>query len=335
MKSLPLSTTIPNIAPSAEDSVSEYWVARVVRQMKGCSPSKIDSVIQANLPPRKIKWSQRPDTLEIPGIEGRVPYSIELEHGYELGFFKENPLLHPEIVVGPNGKMSEPLVHQHQNNDKVATLTLGCFLLLTLIIRFTRSFTSFQMKGFFQQAKKRESNNSIPPTAGTAFVGMTYLLLSLMGGILFYLYAQGKYDLFFCQVSKPTLYAYYVGCFFIFFCAKYLFTKFINWIFFDKTSRENWRQTYVFLLIAESILLLPVVIQGVFLNLSSEITMLLAIIAISIIKLALLYKTFSIFLPKIYCILHLLSYLCALEIIPLLALGVSLIGITERLSLIF
>lgn len=92
MKSLPLSTTNPSILPSAQDSASEYWVARVVRQMKGCSPSKIDSVIQANLPPRKIKWSQRPDTLEIPGIEGRVPYSINLEHGYELGFFKENPL---------------------------------------------------------------------------------------------------------------------------------------------------------------------------------------------------------------------------------------------------
>ena len=47
------------------------------------------------------------------------------------------------------------------------------------------------------------------------------------------------------------------------------------------------------------------------------------------------FYIFILFLPKIYCILHLLSYLCALEIIPLLALGVSLIGITERLSLIF
>jgi hypothetical protein len=335
MKSLPLSTTNPSIVPSAQDSASEYWVARVVRQMKGCSPSKIDSVIQANLPPRKIKWSQRPDTLEIPGIEGRVPYSINLEHGYELGFFKENPLLHPEIAVGPNGKVAVPIAHQHQYNGKIATLTLVCFMLLALIIRFTRNFTSFQMSGFFLQPKKLMANNSIPPTAGTAFIGMTYLLLSLTGALLFYLYAQDKYDLFFCQVPKTTLYAYYLGCFIIFFCAKHLFTKFINWIFFDKTSRENWRQTYGFLLIAESALLLPVVIVGVFLNLPSHITMILAILVISIIKIALLYKTFSIFLPKIYCILHLLSYLCALEIIPLLALGVSLIGITERLSLIF
>jgi hypothetical protein len=52
-------------------------------------------------------------------------------------------------------------------------------------------------------------------------------------------------------------------------------------------------------------------------------------------KLGVLYKTYSIFLPKIYCILHLLSYLCALEIIPLTILWVAMTGITDRLSLIY
>ena len=84
------TTSTQYSTPSTGDSVPEYWVTRVVRQMKGCSPAKIDSVIQANLPPRKIKWSQRPDTLEIPGLEGRIAYTVNLPNCYELGFFKGN-----------------------------------------------------------------------------------------------------------------------------------------------------------------------------------------------------------------------------------------------------
>ena len=330
-----LQSTINNYAPSMQDSVSEYWVARVVRQMKGCSPSKIDSVIQANLPPRTINWSQCLDTLEIPGLKGRLPYSTKLPHCYELGYFKDNTLLHPEIKVSPIGKNTEPLTITLSKDNNIGSILVICVLLVSLLIANTRNFIRHQIDEFFLPPKKREGNNSLPPTLGLFAVGTTYLVLSTIGALCFYYYAQGSYDLFFCQVSQYRLFTYYVGCFLCFFTVKYLLTSFINWIFFDKTSRQIWRDSYNFLLVAEATLLLPTIMAMVFLNAATDTSIILAISVIGIFKLGILYKTYSIFLGKIYCILHLLSYLCALEIIPLLSLGVVLIEITDKLSIIF
>lgn len=323
-------------APSTGDSVAEYWVTRVVRQMKGCSPAKIDSVIQANLKPRKINWSQRPDTLEIPGLKGRTPYSIDnLPLCYELGYFRGDSLLHPELTVRPRGIVAEPLPYHPKNDNIIGSIILVCFIMATLVLNQTRHFISQQAHEFIYPSKELKKLSEINIGAGFANTLLTNVLLSSIGSLLFFMHAQSTYNLMLCSFSAYWFMAIYFACFTLYFVAKKQFSDFINWIFFDKTKRQQWRNSSNFLLICEMLSLVPITMVGIYFNLSSEDLLIIVTLVVTIFKLGLLFSTFSIFLPKFYGIMHLLSYLCALEIVPLISLWAILSGITDRLTITF
>ncbi|MBQ5642462.1 MAG: DUF4271 domain-containing protein [Bacteroidaceae bacterium] len=326
-----------NKAPSTGDT-TEYWVTRVVKQMKGCSPAKIDSVIQANLPPRKIRWSQCPDTLEIPGLEGRVPYADAIDNlplCYELGYFRGNALLHPELTVRPLGIVAEPMPYHPKNDDIIGSIILLCFVLASVLLRNTRRFLIQQAQEFLYPSKNKGTLADTSLTGAQNSTILANIVLAATGSLLFFHHAQGSYNLALCTISPYWLLAIYFGCLTLFFIAKTMFSGFINWIFFDKTSRQQWRQSYCFLFICETLLLLPVTMSGIYFNLSPEVLLLVSAIIVTIFKLALLFCTYSIFLPHFYGILHLLSYLCALEIVPLLSLWAILCGITDRLTITY
>lgn len=321
--------------PSTGDGVPEYWVTRVVRQMKGCSPSRIDSVIQANLPPRKINWSQRPDTLEIPGLEGRIPYTIDnLPKCYELGYFRGNELLHPEIAVKPQGFQTEPVYHAMQDN-MVGSIIILCFILISVIIHRAHTFLAHQAHCFFLQPNNKTGNTDAATSIGPGYMILAHIALSATGGLLFFHYAQEQYNLFLCPFSHYILLGIYIGITALFLVAKRALSGFINWIFFDKTSRHEWRLSYNFLLVIETAMMLALTAVTAFMHLTPEVILTSTIVLIGAFKITLLYKAYNTFLFKIYGFLHLLSYLCALEIIPLLALWVICDGITEHLTTIF
>lgn len=322
-------------SPDTGDSITEYWVTRVVRQMKGCSPSRIDSVIQANLPPRKIRWSQRPDTLEIPGLPGRVAYTTNLPLCYELGFFKDNLLMHAELTVSPPGMPTDIKPQTLRDDNILGTIIILCIVLLSALIHGTRTYLAQQAGSFFLTPNRGDLHHNDNATPGIAHILLTYLLIITTGSILLLNYAQGNYNLFLCHITQYSLLAIYTALFTAFFLLKWVLSAFINWIFFDKTSRQEWRNSYNFLLLSETTILLPIITLGIYLRIAPENLLCTCILVELLFKIALLYKTQNTFLLKIYCFLHLLSYLCALEIIPLLMLWVSFTGITESLITIF
>ena len=321
-----------NASPSTGENASEYWVTRVVRQMKGCSPSKIDSVIQANLPPRKIRWSQRPDTLEIPGLEGRVAYSIDnLPKCYHLGYFQDNVLLHPELEVRAHGIQAEPVPHHLRQDHVISSVLILCFVFTSFVIHATRRFLSHQLREFFQTPAHKDNHIDPNLVIGTWSVVLVNMLLGLIGSILFFYYAQSNYNLFLCNIPSHSLLGIYFGIFMLFFALRKVLSSFINWIFFDKTSRHEWVLSYNFLLVYETTALLAITAVGVYFKTSAETLLYSVLTVIALFKITLLYKTYKTFLFKIYCFMHLLSYLCALEIIPLMALGVVLMNVTDSL----
>lgn len=321
-----------NTSPSTGDNASEYWVTRVVRQMKGCSPSKIDSVIQANLPPRKIRWSQRPDTLEIPGLEGRVAYSVDnLPKCYHLGYFQGNDLLHPELEVQPHGIQPESVTYHPTQDSIISSLLIFCFVLMSFVIHAIRRFLSQQSYEFFQTSTHKDNHTDPNMAIGPWYAALIYLLLGLIGSVLFFYYAQSNYNLFLCNIPSFCLLGIYISIFTFFFAVRKALSSFINWIFFDKTSRQEWKHSYNFLLAYETATLLACTAIGLYINCSPENLLYSAFAVIAIFKITLLYKTYKTFSFKIYGFMHLLSYLCGLEIIPLMALGVVLVNVTDSL----
>ncbi len=326
--------TVGHSARQADSN--EHWIARVVRQMQGCSPSKIDSVIQANLPPRKIRWSQRPDTLCIPGLEGRLPYAVDsLKWEYDPGFFRGNALMHPELPPLQHRVTPKPLTQPYPHYDSILGMIILCFALLSLLINYTRDFLQIRGKDFFYTANSNDFPSNDKATPPALAVPITYLLLCATGSLFALHYAQSTYGLRFCPIPLHALLATYAGCVALMFVAKRLLSAFINWIFFDKGSRQLWRVEYNFLLTVETITLLPIVAMGFCFDMQAKTVLTAGLAIVAVVKILLLYKAFEIFIPKFYGILHLLSYLCALEIIPFLALWVALQEITEHLTITF
>ncbi len=314
---------------------TEHWIARVVRQMEGCSPSKIDSVIQANLPHREIHWSQCPDTLCIPGLEGRLPYSIvSLKWEYDPGFFRGNKLMQPEMPALSYGLATKPLVQPHSHHDIMLGVVILCFAMLSVLVNCTRGFLQTRAHDFFHATGSLDIVQNDKDTAPAPAVVAAYLLLCIIGALFVLLYAQETHNLTLCSIPIYALLAVYAGCLGMMFLAKKMLSGFINWIFFDRNKRYLWHLDYDFLLVAEACALLPVAAAGICFELPTKTVILVGLSVVILVKILLLYKAFEIFIPKIYGILHLLSYLCALEIIPILALGACVYEITEHLTII-
>ena len=323
--------SITQNTPSTGESNSEYWVTRVVERMKGCSPSKIDSVIQANLPPVRIRWSQRLDTLEIPGLKGHKTYCVDsIPNCYEMGYFQQSSLLHSELKHPTSISETYENTYTLQNDSIVGCLLLFCVITLSVVISRTRVFLQTQWQNFLN-TKRSENLSDIQKTAGVDNMLWAYIILSVSGSILYFSYAQSHFNLFILHIPQHLWLGIYAPIIALFLCIQRILIHFTNWIFFDKTSRQEWSIFYNFHIILNTIVLLATLIVSIYSDFTATTMLNLSILVVFLLKITLLYKAYTIFSFKIYGIMHLLSYLCALEILPLMGLWVLLANITDSL----
>lgn len=321
------------------DSTShrEYWVSHIVHNMEGCSPGRIDSVIQAHLHHPVIHWSERIDTLSIPGVEWHSVCDINrLPVCYKQSFFQDNPHYHPELPFHSYGYIAEPLPYRLWRDDILSSLLLLIFVLLLLLINRTRSFIREQSHDFLFTPHMSQTFSTSVTTSleyGTR-VFLTFVL-SMVGGLCFFSYIQMQYTIFMGQLSPYFLLGLYTVCFLLFFSTKRLLLNFVNWVFFDKIKRHFWNQSYNFLYMVETLLLLPIIAIYIYFSIPTKMSLLAILFVVVLVKVMLLYKSYQIFFPKIYGILHLLSYLCALEIMPLVALWALLSAVTDNMIVKF
>ncbi len=247
-------------------------------------------------------------------------------------FFEHNTLMQSYVSLEQHGVAPIPLEQPYPELDTLVGIVVACLAVLALLINYSRQFLHLRAKDFFYTTDAYDvlaNEKAAPPSLAVA---VAYLLLSVAGSLLALHYALGTQALHFYTLTPLSLLGIYAGCFVLTFAAKRLLSGFINWIFFDRASRLLWRLDYNFLLIAETALLLPVAAAAFCFGLPAGHIALATLSVVAIIKLLLLYKAFETFLPRIYGIVHLLSYLCALEIIPFLALCLGLEAITEQLK---
>ena len=77
-----------------------------------------------------------------------------------------------------------------------------------------------------------------------------------------------------------------------------------------------WLNTYFNVMIWLGLLLLPLVLLVVYFALSLQTAFYFIVVIIIFAKIALFYKCFVNFFGKIYGLVHLILYFCALEILP-------------------
>ena len=252
-----------------------------------------------------------------------------------MGFFQRNPLIHPEVTTNQTGFSGIPRSYQLWHDEWVTLFVLIIFLLLVIMLKRTRYNILSQTKDFFFPSKNtdKEDNAGISIKYQASLFMM--FVLSVMGGLGMFIYTQRMLKLFLGQISPYMLIILYIFIWILYFVTKILLSRFVNWIFFDKTKIMAWQKACFFLITTESLLFFPVIITTVYFNLSPHISLWILLTIGVIIKILLLYKTFLIFFPKIHGTLHLIVYFCTLEIMPLLAVFKVLIRVTDELIVKF
>ena len=68
---------------------------------RNATPAQQDSAIQAHFQPGEVRWSNRPDTLHLPGHDkGHNMLDTQLPQYYREGFFSKDSMFHPELPGG-------------------------------------------------------------------------------------------------------------------------------------------------------------------------------------------------------------------------------------------
>ena len=237
----------------------------------------------------------------------------------EEGYFKGNKYFKLGRGNGhPNGVSGIPAPYAVSNDNVIAAMLLGCFVMEMVAFSLSRNFIERQVKSFFRVSRSKES--MVEADGELRFQTILVAQTSLLFSILYYFFVHelrtGKLS------SGSQLGA--IGCFFCVFIANFLFKNliygFVNWVFFDRKNNGQWRRMQVFLSSLEGVLLFPIVLLQVYFSLSLQAAMIYTLFVILFIKMLAFYKSYTIFFKRMGASLQIILYFCALELMPLMVL---------------
>ena len=302
---------------------------------KDATPAQQDSAIQAWFKPGEIHYSERPDTLHLPGHDaGRSLKDVSLPQYYRESFFANDSLLHPELPAGRPGMAGDPVPYTVRSDDAINSILLFCFVLAALAFSYSRQAILHQLKDFFyiprsDKTSSDETNGKFP------FQIFLSLQTCLLLAITYYFYITHYVADTFVLDAPYELIGIFFGVFVAYSAFKILLYKAINLIFFRSKKSKQWTWTFTFITALEGIALFPAVILQVYFNLPMQNVVYYFIFVLILTKILTFYKCWIIFFRQISDFLQIILYLCALEIIPLLSLGGILVLITDQLKVNF
>ena len=154
------------------------------------TPEQQDSAIQAHFKPGPINWSERPDTLHLPGhAVGKDVRIVDLPLYYRESFFSKSHFYHPELPAGRPGVAGDPIPYTIASDNLLTSLLLACFMLGCVAFAQSRDFIFRQVKHFFRV--RNEGTSEIAETTGEIrFQMFLAVQTSLLYAILFFLYLR-------------------------------------------------------------------------------------------------------------------------------------------------
>lgn len=221
------------------------------------TPAQQDSAIQAHFKPSEIRWSNRPDTLHLPGHDkGKSLLDVQLPQYYREGFFSKDTLFHPELPGGRTGVAGAPVPYSIHNDSIITSILLAFFILVVIAFANTSEFMIRQIKTFFYMP--HEGTSDFTETGTELRIQLFMVLLSsLMLALLYYFYTIHYVGDSFVLRSEYHLIAVYLAVMIGYFIAKGLLYTLVNKVFFGSKKIDNglrrccsyprWRVSYCYL----------------------------------------------------------------------------------------
>lgn len=307
-----------------------YQVLRLLP--KDATPEQQDSAIQAHFQPGEIHYSERPDTLHLPGHEpGKSILDVSLPTYYKEGFFSEDSLFHPELPGGRVGVAGDPVPYTLRGDNVITLLLLFCFVASVLAVAKSRAFIARQAKWFFRTPVSESAavtETSTEVRFQLFLVMQTALLLSLFQ----YFYTLDRVGDTFTLESQYQLVAIFFGVWAGYFVLKALLYTLVNAVFFGLRRNLLWLKSLLFVTALEGVALLPATMLQVYFNLPLENVMIYYAVVVIVGKILALYKCFLTFFRTSGAFVQIILYFCTLEIIPLAAVWGVLVMIGNILK---
>ena len=309
-----------------------YQVLRLLP--KDATPAQQDSAIQAWFAPEEIHYSERPDTLHLPG-EGipRDLKDVQLPTYYRENFFSNDSLYHPELDGGRYGVAGDPVPETLSNDSLISGLLILCFLLMTLAFSRISGFFGRQIKDFFYLQK---GEHSVEETGDEINFQIIFSIITCFTcSLLYYLYVLTMVDNTFVFSTEHLL----LGVIFLvmaaYFLLKFLLYTIVNNIMFDGSRNKKFLTSLIFLISMEGVLLFPVLLLCTYFQFPIHNAAIYTFLVVFFFKILIFYKTYVIFFAQKALYVQIFLYFCALEMVPLLSLWGGLAVIVNHLRVIF
>lgn len=301
---------------------------------KDATPEQKDSAIQRHIKPSEIHWSERPDTLHLPGhTAGKSVLDVSLPLYYKENYFSSKPYYHPEIQGRRQGVAGDPIPYTVGSDNFMTSVLLLCIIGTAMVTAMSSGFFFRRLKAFFYSGNMRKAEITETSNEVRAQLFLAAEACLLMGVMtVFYLKAYVT-DTF--TVGQNQMIGIFSAVFAAFFIIKTALQSIVNWVFFDREKNRQWVSSLLFLVSSLGMMLLPMVLIQSFFSLQVKISLIYFASTASLFELLSFYKQYKIFFVQKGLISGFFLYLCALEIIPLALLRTVLIVISDYLRINF
>ncbi len=310
-----------------------YQVLRLLP--KDATPAQQDSAIQAWFSPGEIHYSERPDTLHLPG-EGipRDLKDINLPQYYRENFFSNSSFYHPELSSARYGISGDPVPELLSNDNLITGILLLCFLVMTFAFSRISGFFIRQVKNFFYTPKVEPY--SIEETGSEMKIQLVSTTITcLLYSLLFYLYTTNSGKNLFIFSNQHVLIAIFFAVFIGFYLIRFFLYTVVNLIMFSAQKNKKFLTSLLFISTMEGVLLFPIALLETYFQFPIQNATFYCLGVLIFIKLLTFYKTYVIFFNKKELYLQIILYFCALEMVPLLSLWCILAVIVNQSRVIF
>ncbi len=301
---------------------------------KNATPAQKDSAVQSRIKPKPIHWSERPDTLHLPGHGvGENVYDVNIPQYYRENFFSDKEYYHPEITGGRQGLAGDPIPYSIAGDNVMTSLLLLCLMSTLVLVSVFRNFFGWQLKEFFYGMTS--SSASIDETSNE--VRMQLFICAqgcFLYAVVYFLYLKTYVTETF-TIEQYQMIGLLSGMFAGYFLLKSAIYSFVNWVFFDDEKKRQWRRASLFITTFQATLLLPIVLVMSYFDMSFRNTGITLCVLLLCFKLLTIYKQQKIFFSQKGQLLGFFLYFCTLELVPLFMMWNALTIVSGSLKINF
>ena len=248
---------------------------------------------------------------------------------YEESFFSRDTLYRPELPARSSGVAGDVPSAWLHGDDVTTTVLIACFMLAVVMFSRVRGFMSRQLRSF-RYVLSTTSGIIDTPSENRAQLVLVVLTCVFLGVLYYFHVVTSVGDTFVLDTPHGVI-AIFVGIVMAYVVLKVLLYMLVGSIFFDRKRNVQWLHAYVFLLLLLCLFIMPAVFVmefGVFPAYYVEIYFAFVLF---LVKMMTIYRCDAIFFRQSVVRLQIILYLCALELIPLLALWAILSMVAQSL----